>query len=69
MGSIGPGEIVILLLIIAMFVGMVLIVGGIIYAATRRRGGTGLIKCAACGRDVSVRATTCPHCGDPLGNR
>jgi hypothetical protein len=69
MGSIGPGEIVIILLIIAMFVGMVLIVGGIIYATTRRSGATGLIKCSACGRDVSVRATACPHCGDPLGNR
>jgi len=25
-----------------------------------------LVKCPACGRDVSDAATSCPHCGQPL---
>lgn len=25
-----------------------------------------LIKCPACGREVSAKAASCPHCGDPL---
>jgi hypothetical protein len=24
-----------------------------------------LVKCRACGRDVSVNAAACPNCGDP----
>jgi len=26
-----------------------------------------LIKCPACGHDVSDQATSCPNCGQPLG--
>ncbi len=26
-----------------------------------------LVTCRECGRSISDRATSCPHCGDPLG--
>ncbi len=27
---------------------------------------TNLCTCPACGRDVSIRAPACPHCGEPF---
>jgi hypothetical protein len=28
--------------------------------------GMGLIKCKACGDEISSKAYSCPHCGHPL---
>jgi hypothetical protein len=27
---------------------------------------TNLVPCKACGKQISSRATRCPHCGDPV---
>lgn len=65
-----PGilEILIILGILgAVAVGVILV----IVSATRRTGGApsdnpNLRPCPDCGRSVSIRATTCPHCGGPV---
>jgi anti-sigma-K factor RskA len=28
-----------------------------------------LVQCSDCGRNISRRATSCPHCGRPRGRR
>jgi len=60
MGSIGLGELLVILMILALLgagLGAVLLV--IVLAA---RGA----RCSSCRRRVAKRATTCPHCGNTL---
>ena len=28
-----------------------------------------LVKCAECGKEISSNATSCPHCGNPMGEQ
>jgi DNA-directed RNA polymerase subunit RPC12/RpoP len=33
---------------------------------TKNKEAMALIKCSECGKDVSDKAASCPHCGAPL---
>ena len=63
----GPMEVIIVLAIVAIVVTVVVVV----IASTRRsdsasRNNPNLAPCPDCGRLISIRATSCPHCGGPV---
>lgn len=67
MFMLGPLELIIVLGMVAVLVTIVVIV----IATTRRvnppsSGNANLAPCPDCGRMISLRATTCPHCGGPV---
>jgi len=62
MGTIGASELIILALIVLVLV--VPIVVAIRFVAKHNAASADLVPCRACGRPVSPRAETCPHCGD-----
>ena len=60
-----------LLIIFGVAVGMIGLVVAVVVVATRRSGASqannpNLAPCPDCGRLISIRATTCPHCGGPV---
>jgi len=66
MGSIGSPELVVMGVIFAMLVAVPLLVVLVILKVVRKTAAApGLVPCRACGRAVSARAGTCPHCGEP----
>lgn len=68
MFSLGILEILIVLAIL----GGLAVAAITLVASAARRSGSGTLEnpnlqpCLDCGRSVSVRASTCPHCGGPL---
>jgi hypothetical protein len=43
-----------------------LVFWGVRLSSSRHAGNPNLHPCPDCGRQISVRATTCPHCGGPV---
>jgi hypothetical protein len=65
----GAGPVELLILVVFVLVPVAVVVA-IVVAVTRNRtpleNNPNLKPCPDCGRIVSLRATTCPHCGGPL---
>ena len=71
MGMPGPLELIIVLGILGAVVTAVAV--AVVLAVSSRRGtarppadAPNLAPCPDCGRAISMRATTCPHCGGPV---
>jgi hypothetical protein len=65
------GSVLGLVIIAALVIVVVTVIVAVVVAATRRSGSASsnnpnLTPCPDCGRLVSIRATTCPHCGGPV---
>lgn len=60
LGGIGGPELLLCLVIVA------LVAVAVIMKRRQSQEQRGLIRCDACDRRVSRRATACPHCGDPI---
>jgi len=68
--SIGAAELVVILLVVAMFAipGVIAIV--VIFGKRKSQSSNaaaGLAQCRACGRPLSPAAQACPECGTPRG--
>lgn len=59
MVRVGPFEVVVMLLVVAMLLGALIAV--VLLVARRPKLG----RCPACGREVSTAAPACPGCGQP----
>ena len=60
-----------LLILIALCGVVAAVVAVVIYLASRgassnRQDNPNLRPCPDCGRQISIRAMTCPHCGGPV---
>ena len=68
--SPGPMELMILFVLVGIPVGIG-VIGVIVWltlqASKRPRDAPHLPPCPMCGAGVSPNATSCPHCGEPLG--
>jgi len=60
MGRIGLGELLVMLLPLALLCGGI---GAVVLVVVLAGKGA---RCSACRRRVAKRAATCPHCGAPL---
>ena len=55
----------------ALAIVVVMVIVGVVIAVTRRSepsqaNNPNLAPCPDCGLPISIRATTCPHCGGPV---
>ena len=71
MGMPGPMEIIILVgmlgaVVVAVVVAVSLSAASKKQPGTHQSGNSNLFPCPDCGRLISVRAATCPHCGGPV---
>ena len=60
-----------LLILLVLCVMVAVVVAAVIYLASRgarpnRQDNPNLRPCPDCGKQISIRATTCPHCGGPV---
>jgi len=67
----GPLELIIILGVLGLLVVVVVVVIAVSVSTKRRSdfpsgSNPNLAPCPDCGRLISIRATTCPHCGGPV---
>ena len=77
MGAPGPMEVVIVVAIgLIVLLPIVIGIGAVVFAisSSRRRNAPQstkphLMPCPDCGKEVSLKAVTCPHCGASLAEK
>jgi predicted amidophosphoribosyltransferase len=63
MGSIGAPELLVGVVVLALFALVMFVIMRVVKLLSN---GPGTTACPACRRQVSPRASACPHCGDPI---
>ena len=62
----GPMELIIVLGMIGLMAIFIVVMIAALRFGSSSRKNPNLAPCPDCGRLISIRATTCPHCGGPV---
>jgi hypothetical protein len=62
----GPFEVIVILGLIGVMAVFLAVMVAALRFRSPSRNNPNLAPCPDCGRLISIRATTCPHCGGPV---